>query len=194
MSTVTGRPGLALFRRQLDDILDQRRIAPILAAGRNDQRGDEPVPRRRDAPSAGEAGKVRTRVRRRGRHGIGAGLRLPLEPGQAAAGEHRVDAMRRTPQNARPAHRARPRGSPRPERSRRAVPARIPPRRMRPSAPAHRRRRRRPLQARRSSLRRRRRRTEKGGARARWRRRRSRPRRRSSPPCNALPRSPGSSR
>ena len=80
--------------RRFDDLVDERRKSRVVSARRNDQRKNESVLRRRDAPAAGETGQVRPRARLRRRQSISAALGRSVEPRQAAAGEHRIDASR----------------------------------------------------------------------------------------------------
>ena len=189
-----GRPLERRGERHPDDLVDKGREARIVAARRDDQRQNDALLRRRDAPAAGETGKIGLRARRGGRERIVAALGLGLEPGEPAAGEHRIDAMLASRRNGRPSRPVRPLGSPAPESWRRANRAGIRHARNRPSRRAPRPRPARRTAKPRSSPRRRRRRTETVAVRARWRRRRSRRRRPCSPPYSALARPPESSR
>ena len=79
--------------RQPDHLVNKGRVARIVAARRDDHRQHEAMFRRRDAPAAGEPGKVGKRAVRGRGHCVVSALRPLLEPAQAPACEHRVVAM-----------------------------------------------------------------------------------------------------
>ena len=79
---------------RFDDLVDERRKSRVVSTRRDDQRQNQSVLRRRHAPAAREAGQIRPRARLRQRQSISAALGRSVEPGQAAAREHRIDARR----------------------------------------------------------------------------------------------------